>query len=217
MIEDEAGALGWLALQPECDAAAKDRLERFVEMLGEENEKQNLVSRTSLAEAWRRHIVDSAQLLLHVPRETKSWLDLGAGAGFPGIVVAILRPDCAVALVESRKRRIEWLIRLRDELGLANVEVQGSRLEDVPYRRVDVISARAFAPLDRLLTLSARFSTSDTVWLLPKGKSAREELAMLRGWNHMFHVEQSLTDDDAGVIVGTLQGKAAPGRKVRSK
>lgn len=213
MIADEEKARAWLRELPECDDAAMLRLERLTELLAEENQRQNLVSAASLDEVWRRHIADSAQLLTYVPRGTSPWLDLGTGAGFPGLVIAALRPDCEVLLVESRKRRIEWLERAARELGLTRVAVNGSRLEDVPTRNVAAISARAFAPLDRLLDLSARFSTSDTVWLLPKGRSAQQELAMLRGWNHMFHVEQSLTDPDAGVIVGTLAGPNRSARK----
>jgi 16S rRNA (guanine527-N7)-methyltransferase len=213
MIADEEQARTWLRGLPECDASAMERLELLVTLLVEENARQNLVSTASLDTVWQRHIADSAQLLLHVPRETSSWLDLGTGAGFPGLVIACLRPDCDVRLVESRKRRIEWLQRSIFELGLDRVTVDGRRLEDVPSRDVAAISTRAFAPLDRLLALSARFSTSDTIWLLPKGRSARQELDMLRGWTHMFHVEQSLTDEQAGVIVGTLQGRAAKKRK----
>ncbi|HEX8056317.1 MAG TPA: 16S rRNA (guanine(527)-N(7))-methyltransferase RsmG [Novosphingobium sp.] len=213
MIADEGEARAWVRQLPECDDPAMARLERLVELLAAENQRQNLVSAASLGEVWRRHVADSAQLLPHVPRGTSPWMDLGTGAGFPGLVVAALRPDCEVLLVESRKRRIEWLEYAASELGLARVTVRGSRLEDVPSRNVAAISARAFAPLDRLLDLSARFSTSDTVWLLPKGRSAQQELAMLTGWNHMFHVEQSLTDPDAGVIVGTLAGPIRPARK----
>jgi 16S rRNA (guanine527-N7)-methyltransferase len=189
------------------------RLDRLVALLADENERQNLVSAASLTEVWRRHIADSAQLLLHVPRGTSPWLDLGTGAGFPGLVIAALRPESEVLMVESRKRRIDWLEFARTELGLEQARICGSRLEDVPSRNVSVISARAFAPLDRLLALSARFSTSDTLWLLPKGRSAQHELDMLRGWKHMFHVEQSLTDPHAGMIVGTLQGRLRDGRK----
>lgn len=207
MIEDEAGARDWLRQLPECDDAAMMGLERLVAMLGEENQRQNLVSATSLAEVWRRHIADSAQLLAHVPRGTSPWLDLGTGAGFPGLVLAALRPDAEFLLVESRKRRIEWLTLAAGAMKLDNVRVHGSRLEDVPAQDAAVISARAFAPLDRLLKLAARFSTGDTLWLLPKGRSAQQELDMLRGWTHMFHVEHSLTDPEAGVIVGTLQGR----------
>lgn len=212
MIDSEEEARAWVAALPEADAAAMARLDRLIALLVEENGRQNLVSAASLAEVWRRHIADSAQLLPHVPRETGSpWLDLGTGAGFPGLVIATLRPECEVLMVESRSRRITWLRQVCTELGLGRAQVLGARLEQVESRPVRVISARAFAPLDRLLDLSARFSTSDTLWLLPKGRSAQHELETLRGWNHAFHVEQSLTDAEAGLIVGHLIGKK--GRK----
>ncbi len=210
ILTDEADARAWLAALPEWDAAAAERLDLLVRLLGEENQVQNLVSAASLNEVWRRHIADSAQLLKHVPRETGSpWLDLGTGAGFPGLVIAALRPEAEVLIVESRARRIDWLERARIAMGLDHAQVIGARLEQVATRPVRAISARAFAPLPRLLDLSARFSTADTVWLLPKGRSAAQELSELRGWRHMLHVEQSLTDADAGVILGTLGGKLA--------
>ncbi|MGE4307448.1 MAG: 16S rRNA (guanine(527)-N(7))-methyltransferase RsmG [Novosphingobium sp.] len=208
MIESEQEARAWLQALPECDSAALERLELLCAMLAEENQRQNLVSAASLDQVWLRHIVDSAQLLPHVPRETPGrWLDLGTGAGFPGLVIAALRPECEVLMVESRKRRIEWLDRARIAMGLDKAQVLGQRLEMVEARQVSVISARAFAPLDRLLPLSARFSTADTIWLLPKGRSAQQELDDLRKWRHVFHVEQSLTDPQAGIIVGTLAGR----------
>lgn len=207
MITTEEEAREWLRALPECDAAAMERLELLVAMLAEENQRQNLVSAASLDQVWLRHIVDSAQLLPHVPRETSTpWMDLGTGAGFPGLVIAALRPECEVVMVESRARRIEWLDRARIAMGLTRASIAGQRLELVESRQAAVISARAFAPLDKLLTLSARFSTSDTVFLLPKGRSAGQELADLRKWRHVFHVEQSLTDPQAGIIVGTLAG-----------
>ncbi|MGF7154022.1 16S rRNA (guanine(527)-N(7))-methyltransferase RsmG [Novosphingobium gossypii] len=205
MITTETEARAWLRALPECDAAAMERLEQLVAMLVEENQRQNLVSAASLEQVWLRHIVDSAQLLPHVPRETSTpWMDLGTGAGFPGLVIAALRPECEVIMVESRARRIEWLERARLAMGLDNASVEGQRLELVETQHAAVISARAFAPLDKLLTLSSRFSTSDTVFLLPKGRSAGQELEDLRKWRHVFHVEQSLTDPQAGIIVGTL-------------
>jgi 16S rRNA (guanine527-N7)-methyltransferase len=208
MISSEAEAQDWLRRLPECDAAAMERLECLVVMLAEENARQNLVSAASLNEVWLRHIADSAQLLRHVPHETLSpWLDLGSGAGFPGLVIAALRPDCEVVMVESRGLRCEWLEKARLALGLDRAEVLASPLEKVQARQFSVISARAFAPLERLLKLSARFSTDKTHWLLPKGRSAQQELQTLRGWEHAFHVEQSLTDAQAGVIVGQLIGR----------
>ena len=208
MIATELEARAWLAALPEWDAVAAERIEQLIALLVEENARQNLVAAASLPMVWQRHIADSAQLLPHVPRETSSpWLDLGTGAGFPGLVIAALRPDCEVVMVESRARRIEWLERARLALGLGRARVVGARLEQVETRPIRVISARAFAPLVRLLDLSARFSTKDTLYLLPKGRSAQQELSELKGWNHLFHVEQSLTDPEAGVIIGQLLGK----------
>lgn len=193
-----------------CDQLAFQRLSVLVTRLREENARQNLVSAGSLDSVWTRHIADSAQLLDHGPESADGgWLDLGTGAGFPGMVVAIMRPEMPVHLVESRKLRVEWLGALVEECGLMRCTVIGSRVESVPTAPYSVISARAFAPLDRLLKLANRFSTSDTRWLLPKGRSAAQEVAALpKSMRTMFHVEQSQTDPDAGIIVGHLaEGK----------
>ena len=200
-ITNEQQASDYCALLT--DAAGMERLGRLESMLREENERQNLVSNASLAALWERHFADSAQLLEHVPRETGLWMDLGSGAGFPGLVIAAMRPDQDMLLVESRKKRIEWLERAISALGLDRCKVAGARLEDVPTRAAGVISARAFAPLDRLLRLSARFSTPDSVWLLPKGRSAAKELAeQPKRVAAMFHVEPSRTDPQAGILLG---------------
>lgn len=109
-------------------------------------------------------------------------------------------------MVESRGRRVEWLIQTAEELGLTNASIFGLQLQRVESKIFNVISARAFAPLDTLLNLAARFSTQSTSWVLPKGRSAAQELSALQGWRHTFHVEQSLTDPDAGIVVGALAG-----------
>ena len=202
-ITDEASAREYVSAM--CDAEAMERLDKFVAALREENLLQNLVAKPTLDIAWQRHIADSAQLLNHVSRETGLWLDLGTGAGLPGLVIAIMRPKRPVMLVESRRKRIEWLERMRTELALPKCEVMGSRLELVETVPASVISARAFAPLPRLLDLSARFSTGSTTYLLPKGRSAAQELESLpKKVRKMFHVEHSQTDGEAGIIVGKL-------------
>lgn len=207
MITSEEQAQDWLRHELGADEAAMARLGMLVDLLLAENERQNLVARGTLPHVWQRHIVDSAQLL-HVSRETLpygTWLDLGTGAGFPGLAAAALQPERTFVLVDSRRLRTEWLQRAADALELRNVRVVLSRVEDVPSGAHAVISARAFAPLDKLVTLSARFSTPDTLWLLPKGAGAQHELQVLpESWRHVFHVEQSLTDPDAGIIVGRL-------------
>ena len=187
------------------DTSSVARLDQLAAELEAENQRQNLVSKGTMSDVWTRHFADSAQLL---PLATNSgpWMDLGSGAGFPGLVVATLRQAIEVTLVESRGRRVEWLSRMIEVLELPNCRVEGQRLEKVATFDSGVISARAFAPLDRLLALSARFSTSSTCWLLPKGRSAAQEVQALPTQRRsMFHVEQSLTDSDAGIIVG--QGK----------
>ena len=194
-----------------CDAPAMARVERFAGLLLAENINQNLIAKPTESIIWQRHIADSAQLLAHVSRETeiksgdRPWLDLGSGPGLPGLVVAAMRADMPVVLVESRRKRFEWLEKTVGELGLSNCRVEGSRLELVATVPAGVISARAFAPLRRILDLSARFSTTDTVWLLPKGRSAAQEVDELpKRLKQLFHVEQSVTDAEAGIVVGHL-------------
>ena len=192
------------------DTVGMARLERLATMVVEENGRQNLMSKASEGAIWLRHLADSAQLLSHVPRGTSPWLDLGTGAGFPGLVIAAMRPDCEVILVESRKKRVDWLVRAAAELGLGRCRVEGRRLEHVESFPAAVISARAFAPLVKLLALSARFSTRDTRWLLPKGRSAVQEVASLpAAAAEMFHVEHSVTDAEAGIVIGTGRPSSA--------
>ena len=205
MIANETEARNLIAGLGGAEAIAK--LDILAEELTAENSRQNLVSKGSLEAIWIRHFADSAQLISHVPRETHGvWLDLGSGAGFPGLVMAILRPSQPTVLVESRKRRIEWLEAITRKLELSHCKIEGKRLELVQTRKTAVISARAFAPLPKLLSLSARFSTARTHWVLPKGRSAAQEVEELpHKLRKMFHVEHSITDDEAGIVVG--QGK----------
>ena len=203
MISDERQARKFV--EKLGDDTAIERMDRLAAMLAEENSRQNLVAAASLPGIWQRHFADSAQLLTYVPRGTSPWLDLGAGAGFPGLVVAILRPDIRVVLVESRKRRVEWLENCVSEFGLTQCSVAGSTLQSIEAFEAGVISARAFAPLPKLLSLSARFSTQQTIWVLPKGRRAAQELRELpRRFAKGFHVEQSQTDAQSGIIVGKL-------------
>lgn len=204
---NESEAFVFLRELPGYSVEAEEQLSLLVELLRNENERQNLIAHRTMDEVWVRHIADSAQLLRFVPRGTSTWMDLGSGAGFPGLVIAILRPDLRTLLIESRTRRVEWLNRAAERLGLVNVAVAGGRLELLDAAPVEAISARAFAPLERLVDLAARFSTSETLWLLPKGRSAGQELEQLIGWRHMFHVEPSVTDPEAGIIVGRLLGR----------
>src|SRR3546814_9419760 len=139
------------------------------------------------------------------------WSSDVCSSDLPGLVVAILS-DRPVALVESRKRRCEFLRSVAGALDLGHVEVVEARLEALATRPAATISARAFAPLDRLLDLSARFSTESTCWLLPKGRNAVKELALLpQPWQSLFPVEQSRTDAASRILVG--RGHIAPKKR----
>lgn len=202
LLSTEAEARAYVERLADPDAFA--RLERYNGLLLAENQEQNLISRSSETNLWLRHIADSAQLLECVPESNLAgpWLDLGTGPGLPGLVVAILRPQTSVVLVESRKRRVDFLARTVEALELNNCRIEGIRLEQVEPFAASVISARAFAPLEKLLRLSAPFSTSATSYVLPKGRSAAHELeATKASIRRMFHVKHSLTDVDAGIIV----------------
>jgi 16S rRNA (guanine527-N7)-methyltransferase len=179
-----------------------ERLEGFIALLRDENERQNLVSRSSLEHIWTRHVLDSAQLAPLAPRGAATWLDLGTGAGFPGLIAALLHRS-KVTLVESRRLRADFLRRAAERLGVADrTEIICARVETIAPRPFDVISARAFAPLGRTLALGAPFSTSGTRWILPRGRSAKSELDAARAsWQGDFRIEPSLTDPDAGIVV----------------
>lgn len=181
-----------------------ERLEAFVALLRSENQRQNLVSNASLEAVWERHILDSAQLVRFAPAHAGAWLDLGTGAGFPGLLVPLFH-DAHVVLVESRRLRADFLRTAASLLGVAaKVEIQCLKLESVPTRPFDVITARAFAPLPKLLGLAERFSTSGTVWILPKGRNAKSELEAARSsWQGDFRLEPSLTDAEAQIVVAS--------------
>ena len=178
-----------------------ERLKAFAARLRDANQRQNLVAASTLDHLWERHILDSAQLLRFEPRPRASWVDVGSGAGLPGIVIACLA-EGPVTLVEPRRLRAEFLRETVEALDL-HATVECAKVERISGR-FDVITARAVAPLGKLLGISRHLSHRGTVWALPKGKNAKSELAdAKRAWQGAFHVEQSVTDVDSFIVVGT--------------
>ena len=178
-----------------------EKLDAYSALLKEESERQNLVSASTLDQLWERHILDSAQLVRFEPHPRASWVDIGSGAGLPGIVIACL-VDGPVTLIEPRRLRAEFLHKVCESLRL-NAEVIGGKAEGIEGK-YDVITARAVASLTQLLKISAHLSTRKTVWALPKGRSAERELVEARRtWQGAFHVEQSVTDADSKIVVAT--------------
>ena len=178
-----------------------DRLEAYAALLTEESRRQNLVSASTLSNLWERHILDSAQLVRFEPHGGASWVDIGSGAGLPGIVIACI-VDGPVTLIEPRRLRAEFLHKVCESLRI-NASVFGGKAERAEGK-YDVVTARAVADLAKMLEISAHLSTRKTVWALPKGRNAAAELAEAQqAWQGVFHVEQSVTDADSQIVVAT--------------
>jgi 16S rRNA (guanine527-N7)-methyltransferase len=200
VTEDEARA--WI--RDNFDVSRETQLSRYAEILIAEAANQNLVSASTLDSLWSRHFVDSAQLVplaAGAPRGT--WLDVGSGAGLPGVVVAILL-DREVVLCEPRARRVYFLEQVIAALGLEmRVTVQACKVEGYrPASPAAIVSARAVAELSQLVQSTVHCTDSSTIWVLPKGRNAHSEVeATQRKWQGTFHVEPSITQPDSGIVV----------------
>jgi 16S rRNA (guanine527-N7)-methyltransferase len=195
MTEDEA--IGWVrAHYPD---AVIDRLQRLAMFVADANQQQNLIAPSTVDHLWSRHIVDSLQLLAFA--QPGLWLDIGSGAGFPGMAIAAAEPEREIVLVEPRRLRVEHLIQGAATIGVANVTVKAAKIETVRVC-ADVISARAVASTAALFEGAFGCAKKSTVWLLPKGRNAEVELADARkSWQGVFHVEQSITSADSKIVV----------------
>ena len=194
MIGDIAAAAG-----RDVSRETFQRLERFAELLREENRQQNLIAPNSVGELWTRHILDGAQLLGIAGREGH-WLDIGSGPGLPGLVIAILggRP---MTLNEPRKLRAEFLRRAVHELELSVVDIAECKVEQLDGK-YDLITARAVARLAKLFGMACHLAHSETKWVLPKGESAQSELDEARGtWQGGFRLVSSRTHPASAIVV----------------
>ena len=178
-----------------------EKIDAYADLLREEAQRQNLISAATLDTLWERHILDSAQLVRFSPGAHARWVDVGSGAGLPGIVLACLL-EAPITLVEPRRLRADFLKSVVSQLGLTATVLQ-SKVERVSGA-YDVITGRAVASLTSFLTICDHLSTRKTVWVLPKGRSAQSELAEARRtWQGSFRVEPSVTDEDSRIIVAT--------------
>lgn len=175
----------------------QDRLDHFKKLVVEENERQNLISPTSMMDFDKRHLDDALQLIeLGKPG---SWCDVGSGAGLPGIVIA-LATGAPMTLVEPRRLRADFLRRVVAELGI-DAEVCQSKAERVPGH-FDNITARAVAELTKLFEITERLAQRGTRWILPKGQSADMELAIAKEtWQGNFTLVPSRTSDTAMIVI----------------
>lgn len=169
------------------------------------NPTVNLVSKASLDTLWSRHILDSAQVFSICPKLAESWVDLGSGGGFPGLVVAVLakelRPDLAVTLVEADKRKAAFLRQAAKALDV-QVGVRSERIESLHPQSADVLSARALAPLPILLGFAEAHLATDGICVFPKGARHVDELADARTkWSFDVDTRPSMSDPEAAILV----------------
>lgn len=193
-----------------------DRLTVFEALLLRWSHRINLVSRHSLPQRWRRHFADSAQLWRYCPSGAKLWLDIGSGAGFPGMVIAAIaveqRPGLQVILAESNLRKAAFLAEAARACQLP-VAVTGARIEACAAQGADVISARALAPLDRLIDLAKKHRAPGGICLFLKGEAVHNELARAHAvWRFAHRLHPSVTDPRAAVVeIGAIadEGRSA--------
>lgn len=196
-------------LTAQCDVSREtcQKLDIYVALLEKWQKSINLVSSKTIAEIWERHILDSAQLLAYLPKEPVKILDLGSGAGLPAVILAILS-DHHVEMVESDNRKCAFMQTALRETGAVGV-IHNERLEKLPFLDADIITARAFAPLDRMLDWTEGQHKEGQIFWLLKGRAVNEELTNLPV-SQRVETEQfdSLASGD-GVILRLERAKAA--------
>lgn len=180
-------------------------LGHFADLTVKWTRKINLIAPNTIDSIWERHVLDSLQLYQFAPESFAHWVDLGSGAGFPGIVMAIAaqdkQPEARFTLIESDQRKAAFLRTAARELSLP-VKVLATRIEDAPPQRADVVSARALAPLSTLLGQVAQHLAPTGTALLPKGRQASAEIADAQNhWRFALEDQASFTDPEARILV----------------
>ena len=164
----------------------------------------NLVAPSTLGDAWNRHFEDSLQVLDMIPASAETLIDIGSGAGFPGLVIAIARPDLTVHLVESDQKKCTFLLNVSREIGAKNVHVHSERIESVvPNLRGDVVTARALASLSQLLALTqSQWERADrpATLVFLKGEEWQKEVNLARQ-DHVFQAVDTASKTNRGAAI----------------
>lgn len=198
---NRAEVIGALSTSFHVSRETIDALDAFVDLVLQENKRQNLISRASEGEIWDRHILDSAQLLPHCREDAPTWLDVGAGAGFPGVVMALLT-NKQFTLLEPRRRRADFLKSAAQCLGIGSrVSVMQTSVQSFTGLAFATISGRAVTRLNEMLIRTNHLGGGATTWLLHKGPTASEEVSQAkRNWHADFELLPSLTSADASIV-----------------
>lgn len=182
-------------------------LKSYQSLLVEWQTKFNLVSNSSLPDAWNRHFLDSAQLIKYVPEAAQSMIDFGSGAGFPGLVLAVMvknrTPYLKITLVESIKKKTLFLNEVANRLKL-QVRIVNERIENLPKQKFDMITSRAMCSLDKLLNYAFPFCHKQTTCLFPKGAKWQEEITQAaKQFTFDYKVVDSLLSQEGKILIIT--------------
>jgi 16S rRNA (guanine527-N7)-methyltransferase len=181
------------------------RLKTYVGLLSDWNARHNLVSAASLADVWRRHVWDSAQLVPLIPPQARTLADLGSGAGFPGLVLALLlEGKVSVSLFEATHKKCDFLRTVAQRIDVS-VAVRNERIEDAEPATFDVLTARACAPLPKLLSYAQHFAGKNTVCLFLKGQNCEAELTAARKFWRMKLARHPSRTHENGVVLEVMQ------------
>ena len=186
---------------------SRETLNGFYEyesLLSKWNEKINLVSKNTLMDIWERHFLDSGQIIKHVEASEKRWVDVGSGAGFPGLVVALLlrdrKIDCDLVLVEKNPKKVFFLNEVIRKLNLG-VEVVNDNIGTLEPLNADILTARAFSELNNLIELAFRHRKKEGICLFLKGENYRIELdKTLNYWFFDYDIVDSLSSSSGKII-----------------
>jgi 16S rRNA (guanine527-N7)-methyltransferase len=177
------------------------RLKAYADILADWNARHNLVAKSTLPDLWRRHFWDSAQLAPLMPAGARSLADLGSGAGFPGLVLAAMLPELAVTLYEATTKKCAFLNAVAERMAVP-VTIENARMEDLSPRPFDVVTARACAPLPKLLEYASKFAGPNSVCLFLKGQNVGSELTEAhKCWSMKASQVPSQTDPSGAIVI----------------
>jgi len=190
---------GEFAAQCSVSRETLDGLEALADLLARWTQRINLVSKSTLPDLWRRHILDSAQLVPHIPPDARTLVDLGSGGGFPGLVLAAMT-DLDIHLVESDVRKCAFLREGARTMG-RSVTIHTARIENLPPLRADIVTARALASLSQLLDFARPLRTDDGICLFLKGTTLQTELTEAKKIWHIDSTQhRSLSDPSSWIL-----------------
>ena len=173
---------------------------KYINILKNYNQHTNLVGKSTLINPWKNHILDSLQLLFHIKDKKKSIIDMGTGAGFPGVVLSVMGHQ-NIALVDSNQKKTRFLNLIKSNTGL-NIDIFPERLEKLNNKKFDIITSRALAKVDQLISYSQKFIKKNSVLIFLKGKTVNDEIQdAKKKWMLDINKHKSISDPRGSVII----------------